>query len=427
MNVTAGSLISKDQSRASFYLPFSFMITAFLSLFIFSVVMIVSGPLFQGVTIRTPVGIGTMHLFILGFATMLAMGAIYQLVPVVINEKLHSIRLGVIHYFLFTAGSIGLLIGFFQFNPTILISSSIISIVGIIIFVVNISLTIKKAKTFTSILFATVSSFVYLLLTVLTGLLMGLNFSFQIATSYHSAILATHIWFGFVGWFLFLIVGYSFKMLPMFYLAHGHSTKLQKWILIAFHVSLVVLTINFFFTISFAVTIVGLLLFLLALGMYRYHIYEIQQKKFKRNPGKGILLTVWAVDGFIVAVIIAIITLIVKPSLFQSLHFLTAMSTLFLFGWVGVTILGYLSKIVPFLWWTFCFGDRVGKENVPSLHNMIDENKVFWRLVFVCISIIGLVVGLLVQISMVTFIAQIALGIFILYYFIHILGVFTYS
>lgn len=427
MNIPTGSLIAKDQTRASFYLPFSFMITAFLSLFIFSIVLIVGGSLFSGANIRTTLGIGAMHLFILGFTTMLAMGAVYQLVPVVINEKLYSIRLGIIHYFLFTTGSIGLLIGFFQFNKNVLIGSSLIAVAGVIIFIVNIFMTISKTKAFNSILFATVSSFVYLLLTVISGLLMAINFSFQIIPSLHSAILAAHIWFGFVGWFLFLIVGYSFKMLPMFYLAHGQPINLQKWILLTFHLSLILISMNFFLQLSFFVTIIGLIIFLLGLGLYRYHIYQIQQKKFKRNPGKGITVTVYAVDGFIVVVILSIIALVLDPKLFQSLHFLTAVSVVYLFGWIGVTILGYLSKIVPFLWWTFCFGDRVGKEEVPSLHNMIDENKVFYRLLFVCLAIVVLGIGIVLQFALLTLVAQISLGIFIVYYFIHILAVFTFS
>jgi hypothetical protein len=427
MTITTGNLIAKDQTRANFYLPLSFMITAFLSLFIFSIILIVGGSLFTGANIRSTLGIGAMHLFILGFATMLAMGAVYQLVPVVINEKLYSIRLGIIHYFLFTTGSIGLLIGFFQFNKNVLIGSSIIAVVGVLIFIVNIFLTITKTKAFNSILFATVSSFIYLFLTVITGLLMGLNFSFRIFPTLHSAILAAHIWFGFIGWFLFLIVGYSFKMLPMFYLAHGQSIKLQKWILLIFHLSLILISLNFFLQVGIFLTIIGLVVFLGALGLYRYHIYEIQQKRFKRNPGKGITITVYAVDGFLLVIVLSIVALVLEPKLFQSLHFLTAVSVIYLFGWVGVTILGYLSKIVPFLWWTFCFGDRVGKEEVPSLHNMIDENKVFYRLLFVCLSIVLLAVGIILQLALVTFIAQIGLGVFITYYFIHILAVFTYS
>ncbi|WNF35784.1 hypothetical protein RJD24_15170 [Bacillaceae bacterium IKA-2] len=427
MNIATAGLIGKDQSKANFYLPFSFMITAFLALFVFTIFLIVGGPLLNGASIRSPLGIGAMHLFILGFATMLAMGAVYQLVPVVINETLFSSKLGIIHYFTFTTGSIGLLIGFFQFNPIVLIGSGVLAVVGVIIFVVNIALTIVKAKKFNSILFATVSSFVYLLLTVITGLMLGLNFSFAFLSSWHTSLLAAHIWFGLIGWFMFLIVGYSFKMLPMFYLAHGQSVKLQKWILIILHISLLLITLNFFLQLGFFVTLVGLIIFFVALGLYRYHIYEIQQKRFKRNPGKGITLTVYAVNTFIFIVGLAIVALSIKPELFGSLSFLTAISVIYLFGWIGVTILGYLSKIVPFLWWTFCFGQRVGKENVPSLHDMIDEKKVFYRLLFVCISIMTLAVGIVLQISLLAFIAQISLGLFIAYYLMHILSVFTYS
>ena len=48
---------------------------------------------------------------------MIAMGAVYQLVPVVLqNHKLFSERLGYIQYGVFTLGFAGLVIGFQQMN-----------------------------------------------------------------------------------------------------------------------------------------------------------------------------------------------------------------------------------------------------------------------------------------------------------------------
>ncbi|MNI89130.1 hypothetical protein D3C73_1464950 [compost metagenome] len=41
-----------------------------------------------------------------------------------------------------------------------------------------------------------------------------------------------------------------------------------------------------------------------------------------------------------------------------------------------MTILGYLSKIVPFLWWTHKYGPQAGKPDIPVMSDMIDEKLV---------------------------------------------------
>ncbi|MBU8906111.1 cbb3-type cytochrome c oxidase subunit I [Desertibacillus haloalkaliphilus] len=416
-----------DSSRQNFYLPFSFMITGFLSLLIFSILLLFAGGLFHTSGVRQVSTIAAVHLFVLGWATMFVMGAVYQLVPVVTQNELFSTRLGMVHYFLYTAGSIGLLIGFFEFNTVTLIISGALVIIGTLLFISNILLTIFKTRAWNPILFAMYSALFYLLLTIIFGFLMVINFQYPLFGDIHSSLLASHIWFGFIGWFLFLIIGYSFKMLPMFYLSHGYPERLQKWILVLLHVSLLTITSSFFMPVSFSLTWVGLFLLLVILVVYRLHIKQIISKKFKKNPGKGIALTVRIIDWFIIISAGILVVLTIDTHLFSNLTFLTVISVLYLLGWVNITILGYTSKIIPFLWWTFAFGKRVGKENVPSLHQLIDETKVQRRLVLMAIAVIVLAIGIALQLTTIIMIGQISLALVTIYFLIHLLAVFTYS
>ncbi len=45
-------------------------------------------------------------------------------------------------------------------------------------------------------------------------------------------------------------------------------------------------------------------------------------------------------------------------------------------GWIGFSIIGYLFKIVPFLWWTHRYSEKVGQQNVPTLRQMMNERAV---------------------------------------------------
>lgn len=41
--------------------------------------------------------------------------------------------------------------------------------------------------------------------------------------------------------------------------------------------------------------------------------------------------------------------------------------------WIAFSIIGYLYKIVPFLWWTHKYSHVIGKKDVPALKDMINE------------------------------------------------------
>src|SRR5690606_7245031 len=102
-----------------------------------------------------------------------------------------------------------------------------LTLMGIALFVWNVGATMLQARLWNTITVSTAFALVYLLLTAVIGTIMGLNFAFPIWLEGHDRLLGTHIWLGFIGWFGMLITGFSYKMLPMFYLSHGHSSKLE--------------------------------------------------------------------------------------------------------------------------------------------------------------------------------------------------------
>jgi len=66
----------------------------------------------------------------------------------------------------------------------------------------------------------------------------------------------------------------------------------------------------------------------------------------------------------------------VFPDIVLSTRMAVVIGWLYLWGWVGGTILAYLSKIIPFLWWTSKYGSRAGREKVPTMAELIDDRKV---------------------------------------------------
>src|SRR5690606_26023960 len=87
---------------------------------------------------------------------------------------------------------------------------------------------------------------------------MNVNFSkeamdmsrlpFFFIVTLHEKLFGTHIWLGTVGWFGMLITGFSYKMLPMFYLSHHYPTRLQRVVTILWNSGTILGAITFLFS-----------------------------------------------------------------------------------------------------------------------------------------------------------------------------------
>src|SRR5690606_34188081 len=125
--------------------------------------------------LRGPTGWFHVHLFVLGWASMLAMGAVYQLINVILQSQLYSTKLGYVHYVLFTIGLTGLLFGFHQGNTAWIAGFAVITLTGILLFAWNIFVTLFRASQWNPITLSAAFAVLYLVLTGLSGMAMGIN------------------------------------------------------------------------------------------------------------------------------------------------------------------------------------------------------------------------------------------------------------
>ncbi|MDQ0255441.1 MFS family permease [Evansella vedderi] len=357
---------------------------------------------------------------------MLAMGAVYQLIAVVTQQSIYSIKLGFIHFGLYSIGVFGLYISLGSFELTGMIIFGSLTVGAVIIFLVNVFLTIQHSRLKNTVISASTSALFYLGLTVISGVLIVLNFQFSILGEFHHVLLIGHLWMGLIGWFLFLIVGYSFKMLPMFYLAHGHKESWQKWILISLHLCIWVGIFGAVIGKGTSILPIGLGLLTMGLVMFIVQIREIQKKRFKKNPGKGIVFFVFLVYFFTLLVGGLFIVSLVNPHFIWQSNLLTLILVFYILGFVSLSILAYLSKIIPFLWWTFRYGKQVGQQETPSLAIMIDETVVHRKLWLLFISLLLFIVGLGTGESFVIAATSILFAFSTVYYLFTIVKAFTY-
>src|SRR5699024_1609190 len=103
---------------------------------------------------------------------------------------------------------------------------------------------------------------------------------------------------------------------------------------------------------------------------------QIYKKRLRRKVDPGVFSALYALPFAVTAVILAII---LQFAVTQAIS-VPIVFYIVIFGWISLTILSFLYKIIPFLWWTHKYGSVIGKEKTPQLKDMISEKRGRWWL-----------------------------------------------
>ncbi|WP_026905792.1 hypothetical protein [Paucisalibacillus globulus] len=405
------------KSATNIKLPISFIVYA---LFAFSCSQIIlfmnSSDMLIGQFRLPDIWMGA-HFLLLGFAVMVAMGAMYQLVPVAFLTPIWNERFGFIQFGI-TALGVGFFSTLLSFKPSVAIYGGMLAVIGVVMFIIQMVITIlsqqKKSLMTITVLVAIISLF----LTIVAGLLLAWNIAYGGIIN-HTSILYSHIALGIAGWFTLLIFGFSYKLVPMFSLSHGFSMKWAKPMVITYITGLIMLLLSFWIQVTFLPTI-GWFLLCLGFTFFVLDVKEIIKKRMKKKLDKPFIFSLFAIGNGLVIHFIALVGSLyhIKSSIFWGW-----LIFLYIFSWVIFSILGYLYKIVPFLWWTHKYADRIGKEKVPTLKEMIHEKASINILTLFIIGIVGLVLFVILQVGIGVFVFQGILAVASILYAISIIRV----
>lgn len=392
-------------------LPFFFIVTGMVCFIVFHGVSL--GSLYDWMegSLRGPTGWFQSHLFVLGWATMLAMGAVYQLINVILNAQKYNEKLAYIQYGVFTIGLTGLLYGFYEADVLLIAMFATLCFVGIVLFAWNIGQTLLRASQWNVITISAALAVLYLVLTGLLGMAMGINFMTGHMSIWHDRLFGAHIWLGVTGWFGMLITGFSYKLLPMFYLSHNYPTRLQHHTLWLWNAGIVVGVLSFMLDGGLWSLWLAILLLTAATVTYNIHLIQIKKHRHKPHPGLGVQWSLYASQALSVFGLIVLIYTSLFPD--QLLHesTVTIAGWVMIGGWISFTILCYASKIIPFLWWTRKYGDRVGHPDTPTMSDLLSDHKVQLGLAFIAACIMLLLVGLLFNLPLLVVIGGIVFSI----------------
>jgi hypothetical protein len=390
-------------------LPLLFIVFGVVAFVAAQAILLAAGPAAASGVFRLPSIWAAAHLAVLGFALMIAMGAMYQLVPVAFLTPIWSEQLGFVQFFITAAGIIAFSMSL-AFYAHVALFPGVLLVLGIILFLFQMGMTLRKqAKKNIMTLFVG-SALLFLLLTILFGLTLALHFWSGNEAADHLFILKTHILFGMCGWFSLLIMGFSYKMVPMFSLAHGFSMKLARYVYV-FYVTGLIVTFISFFQDGRGPFAAGAGLLLTGFALFAYHIWTILQKRVKKKLDRPFQFALLAIG---IALILHTAAFLLPLS--GNDHGMAIVIYAYVFGWIMFSIIGYLYKIVPFLWWTHRYSKKIGQENVPTLKQMINEKWTIVQCILFTVSLVGVVIALTVSSLPLFYAAQSAMTLFSLFF-----------
>ena len=365
--------------------------------------------------------IAATHLFVLGWLCSIVMGAMYQLVPVALETRLYSERLAAWQFVFHVVGFTGMVWMFWTWNLKQVGHFGSILAVGVVLFVYNLVRTLARVPRWNVVATGVASALMWLSLTVLAGLaiaagkcsyesaaalapgsaagpfLRGLRAVAAFVTHFDALnAMHAHAHLGVVGIFLMMIVGVSYKLVPMFTLSEVQSRR---------RAALSVLLLNGGLAGSFILILIhsrfkflGALVIVAGLALYGLEIIAILRARKRRALDWGLKYFLTAIA--LLAPLSGLGLVLAWPGL--PLTALTgqlenAYGFLALIGVVSFAIIGMLYKIVPFLAWYAAYSKRIGLSPVPSLAELYSSSLQvagYWSYVAgLAVTTVGIVLG----------------------------------
>ena len=325
---------------------------------------------------HTPALLAATHSLTLGFITMIMLGALQQVLPVVIGSPLPAPR--VVAWFThlpLIAGTLVLSAGFMWSKAELLNIAWPLLGLAFATFITAALLSLARAAAHNASKTAIFLSILALIAATILGMLLARGYATGLALDYNS-LAAAHVSLALGGWVLLLIIGVAYQVVPMFQLTPNYP----KWL-----------------TVSLAPAIFVILLANLALALldFPHHWVEIvvenlfwvcavyfavttlllQSQRRRSIPDATLIffrIAMFSLSG--VAVLAIAVQIMSQSELLKIQAELLKIQagSLFMIGFAMSLIFGMLYKIVPFLIWFHLF--RGGSiHTIPNMKEIIPE------------------------------------------------------
>ncbi|MHB1084504.1 MAG: hypothetical protein ACYCZA_06665 [Thiobacillus sp.] len=354
-----------------FSLPLRFFLTAPLFL-LAAAILIMMAP--EALASRwSPQTLALTHALTLGFLSMIMVGALMQMLPVVAGSSLPAPRMVAwISHVSLTLGSVALMAGLLTAEPVALGIGFILLGGGFIVFLAAATISMARAVTgvtATGIRLAGVS----LAVTILLGLTLVLHRSGWWLPPAVEIAVNVHVVFGLLGWVLLLVMGVAYQVVPMFQITPPYPPRLSRWLTGTMFVLLVLhAAASLFFPAARVIVDSGL-----AGGILVFAFITLRLQARRRRKLPDVSLDFWRLGmASLIACVLVWLSAQIWPAWGNSPPYPVLLGVLFIGGFTVSVVSGMLYKIVPFLAWFHLQAQLQARAgSIPTMKDMIAERS----------------------------------------------------
>ncbi len=341
------------------------------------------------------------HALTIGFLGFVMLGSLTQMLPVLAGVTIPKVAsISKYSYFLLVVGTLSMLSGLLlenQFLNMIAVGSLALGF-GMIITV--IAMAMIKVKNFNATVKAMSVSLVFAIFTVLMGLFLLLSYIDNDLALYRYEIANIHSAWGMFGFAGILIIGVTFQVLPMFYVAPRFKQFCKKRVVILISIGLLIWFVTSLWFEHFS--IMGKAWIAMFFWAFATTVWIKLNKR--RRPISDV--TVWYWRSASIFLTIGSFVWIFNEW-FKN-EYVVMVAILLGGGFVLSIMMGMLYKIIPFLVWFHL--NAMGYMTIPTMNEMINKTLGKVQFILFLASLIGFIftfyMPILLQISAVSFIVS---------------------
>lgn len=339
------------------------------------------------------------HAITIGFFGFVMLGALTQMLPVLASAKIPHVKLVTSYAHLFLLfGSVFMFWGLLQ-QSTLLNSMAFVALgVGFMLLLIPIAIAIGGVANFSATVKSMANSIFFAFLTVFMGLFLLSSYISNEMSEFHTTVANIHSVLGIFGFAGILIIGVSFQVLPMFYVAPKFKNFCKKRVIWLIPTGLLGWLFLHLYDESYA------LFAKLWITLFFWAFATTVWKKLnaRRRPISDV--TVWYWRTASISLTLGAFLWIFDE--YFKHEYIVMVAVLIGGGFIMSIIMGMLYKIVSFLVWFHL--NAMGYMNIPTMNEMVNKNFARVQFFLFIVSLIGFIFSfympILLEISALCFI-----------------------
>ena len=344
------------------------------------------------------------HAITIGFFGFIMLGALTQMLPVLAGAKIPKVKFATTYsHLLLSFGALFMFLGLLQ-NNALFTSVAFVALgSGFMMILIPIAFAIKGVSNFTATVKSMANSIAFAFLIVFMGLFLLYSYISGNMSELHTTIANIHSVLAIFGFAGILIIGVSFQVLPMFYVAPKFKNFCKRRVIWFIPAGLLLWAALNIFDDTYAL----LAKFWITLFFWAFATTVWKKLSARRRPISDVTVWYWRSASIF-------LTLGAFLWIFDEYfkhEYIVMVAILIGGGFIMSIMTGMLYKIVPFLVWFHL--NAMGYMSIPTMNEMINKKLAALQFILFIASLIGFVfafyIPLLLKISAVCFILSMAI------------------